>query len=179
MGTAVKYTVFFLLSLLAGYDLHSVSKPTVVYTAYSVCLTLAFTVFLSYIMPSPPQDISFDALTVVQVLFLAPIFEELFFRGALVSFSHPLLSAFASALLFGSFHGSGWLQAFLLGFVFSYFYISSRSIAVPIICHFSNNLLALICMYRDIRIPAFVVSTVLALLIYKGVKRNKHEKEIL
>lgn len=116
-----------------------------------------------------------DTLSIVNVVILAPIFEEFFFRGALVSFSKAPLTMIISSLIFGAFHGpDAFLQTFLMGLIFSYFYISSGNIAVPILCHMSNNLLAIITRRSDIRIPVLVITVIIAIVIYKfGVKNEK------
>ena len=171
--TAVKYTAFFLLALLAGYKPTAPKAPPRLLTLHCVALILAFTVMISYILPADGNAEPFDALRIVSAVILAPVFEELFFRGAMVRGTRPFVACLISSLVFGLFHGEGWLQAFLLGLILSYFYISSGNIAVPIICHAANNLLAVVSTLRDIRIPVLVISVAIALVIYIGVKNEE------
>ena len=172
--TVIKYTAFFLLSLVAGYKPLTEKAPfPKLYTLHCTALMLAFAVILSYVLPANEPAMKLTALRVVSAVILAPVVEELFFRGAMTSFKYPLASCFLSALVFGLFHGDGWLQAFLLGLILSCFYMSSRNIAVPIICHSANNLLAVVSTLRDIRIPVLVISVAIALVIYIGVKNEK------
>ncbi len=174
-GAVLKYTAFLALTLFAGYSFETLgTKLPVIYTAYCVSLTLAFSVFLSYVLPSSQSGDKGFVWALSAVLF-APIFEELFFRGALISFSSIPLTCIASSVVFAAFHGAdSFFQALLMGLVFSYFYISSKNIAVSIICHMVNNALALVCMRYDVRIPVLAVSLIAAVLIYKiGVKNEK------
>ena len=175
LAVVVKYLAFSLIILISGYDFKTFGKrPSKLYTLYSVLLMIAFTVFLSFVLPSNSDELSFDLLTVLSVVVLAPFFEELFFRGALVSFSNPWLTAFTSSAIFGIFHGkNSFWQAFLLGLILSCFYIASRNIAVPIICHSANNALALVCRRVDIRLPVLVISIIAIILIYKFTRERK------
>lgn len=173
--TALKYSAFFVIALAAGCKPFSQKSPfPTLYALHCTALMLAFTVILSYVLPSDEAAVPLSALRIVSVVILAPIVEELFFRGAIISFGHPAVSCLLSSLIFGLFHGGGWIQAFLLGLILSYFYVSTRNIAVPIICHAANNLLAVITTLRDVRIPVLIVSAITVLAIYKtGVKNEK------
>ena len=99
------------------------------------------------------------------VVILAPIFEEVLFRGKIFSvFSatlSPLLSTLASALLFGVMHGNVAvaLEAFLVGIVLSYIYILKGSIFAPILLHIMNNIVAYVMMtfkYQERTIEDFI-----------------------
>lgn len=84
----------------------------------------------------------------MQILFmviLAPIFEELLFRKALIDKLGPYgakTAVILSALLFGLFHGnlSQFFYAFLLGLVFGYVYGNTGKIHYTIIAHMIINL---------------------------------------
>lgn len=176
--TALKYSVFFLLALAAGFKPTAEKAPFPwLYALHCTALMLAFTVLLSYVLPSNAPAMPLDALRIVSAVILAPIVEELFFRGALVSYGHPAVSCLLSSLVFGLFHGEGWLQAFFLGLILSWFYVLTRNIAVPIVCHSANNLLAVISTLWDIRIPVLIISVMTVLVIYKTGAKN--EKKIL
>ncbi len=79
------------------------------------------------------------------------IFEELFFRKAIIDFTLPYGKNFAllfSALLFGLIHMnlSQGLFAFLIGLVFATIYIYTKDIKLTMIIHFINNGFATITM---------------------------------
>ena len=86
--------------------------------------------------------------TLIMVVVIAPIFEEILFRGKLYNMlrisASPLTSIVLASLFFGAVHLepiiaiSGLPWGLLLGFV----YLRSRSIIAPIILHMFNNALA-------------------------------------
>lgn len=86
--------------------------------------------------------------TLLTVVLLAPIFEEMIFRARLYNIlsrnTSPLMSASLSALAFGVVHLEPIvvIEALLVGVVLSYFYLSKRSIFTPIILHIFNNAFA-------------------------------------
>ncbi len=174
LGAIIKYAVFFIATLIAGFDFEKKSSPAPKgYTLYCLSLTLTFAILLSFIMPSL-HTVELSLINVISIVLLAPIFEELFFRGALSGLPYPIIS---TALIFGVFHGTGFIQATLMGVILAYFYRSSKRLITPIVCHFANNLLALVCTLRDIRIPVLVSALILGVISYKlGVK---NEKEVL
>lgn len=175
VGTVVKYSVFLLLTAFVGFDFKERSTPIpLAYTAFCTCLILSLTIIISWVLPAPSQSVRLDTLGIISAVILAPVFEELFFRGALISFSKPGFSWIFSSVIFALFHGGAFFQTLLLGLALSYFYITSKKISVSIICHMANNILALICMHYDIRLPVFATAVVLAVII--GVK---YEKKVL
>ena len=86
--------------------------------------------------------------TLLTVVLLAPIFEEMIFRARLYNIlsrnTSPLMSASLSAIAFGVVHLEPIvvIEALLVGVVLSYFYLSKRSIFTPIILHIFNNAFA-------------------------------------
>ena len=86
--------------------------------------------------------------TLLTVVLLAPIFEEIIFRARLYNIlsrnTSPLMSASLSAIAFGVVHLEPIvvIEALLVGVVLSYFYLSKRSIFTPIILHIFNNAFA-------------------------------------
>lgn len=112
---------------------------------------------LSEVLPVDRRELPEGTFTLVSVVFLAPIFEEMIFRGRLYNIFHhngsPLTAASLSALAFGVVHLEPVviIEALIMGVVFSYFYIVRRSIIAPIILHMCNNALAyalLVLSYR-------------------------------
>ncbi|MGE7024337.1 CPBP family intramembrane glutamic endopeptidase [Solibacillus cecembensis] len=84
----------------------------------------------------------------VNICILAPIWEELFFRGILlrrltIKWS-PQKSIIVSSLLFGLIHVNPLtvIFAFFLGCVLGYVYLKTKSIIVPIVVHSCSNILA-------------------------------------
>ena len=89
------------------------------------------------------------ATLALSALVLAPIGEELFFRGQLLRRTWqrggPVAAYLASALLFAAFHGN--LQGFVvyawLGLVFAHVYARTGRIGAAMAVHFGNNALTL------------------------------------
>ncbi|MCY3802125.1 MAG: CPBP family glutamic-type intramembrane protease [Chloroflexi bacterium] len=81
------------------------------------------------------------------VAVLAPVFEELFFRGVLINrwaVKWRLgIAIFASALLFGIMHfiiaGGAFTGAFTFGAITAVLYIRTRTLLVPMALHIANN----------------------------------------
>lgn len=105
------------------------------------------------------------------ILVIAPIFEEIIFRGillkGLLNRVKPMTAIILSGVLFGAFHLT-WTQllsASLLGIVFGIIYYKSRSLVYPIIAHFLANFYIVSLEVVAQAIPDhFVVSTVIALI---------------
>ncbi|HEY0136151.1 MAG TPA: CPBP family intramembrane glutamic endopeptidase [Nannocystis sp.] len=89
------------------------------------------------------------ATLALSALVLAPVGEELFFRGQLMRRTWqrggPVAAYLASALLFAAFHGN--LQGFVvytwLGLVFGLVYARTGRIGAAMVVHFGNNALTL------------------------------------
>lgn len=116
-----------------------------------VVLLVAMSVVLSplgELLPAVQRSFPNGPCTLITVVVLAPIFEEVIFRGRLYNILHrrssPMMSASMSALAFGIVHFEPMVvvEALLAGVIFSYFYIRKRSIITPIILHMCNNSLA-------------------------------------
>jgi membrane protease YdiL (CAAX protease family) len=89
-------------------------------------------------------------ISLISVVILAPITEELMIRGLtlnkLLSKKSVLFSVLASGIIFGVIHMNilQGIFAAIAGFALAYVFIKTKSIIPCIICHFANNLLALI-----------------------------------
>lgn len=82
--------------------------------------------------------------TMVIAVVLAPIFEELLFRKAIIDRTAKYgegISILFSGFMFGLFHGnfSQFAYAMFLGMFFGYIYIKTKNIMYPIILHFLTN----------------------------------------
>lgn len=154
----------------AGFDPMTILLGVVVIVAISIIL-----VPLGELLPVKERMLGDGAWTLVAVVVLAPIFEEVIFRGVLYNtFRHHcsvLLSASLSALLFGAIHLEPVvvIEGFFAGFLFSYLYIVKRSIFAPIILHMCNNAMAYalsVLSYADKSIPELVGGKRYYVLIY-------------
>lgn len=86
------------------------------------------------------------AVNIVMIVLLPAIGEELLFRGVLIPsfdkiFRNVHLAVWVGAILFSALHMQfyGFLPRFVLGLLFGYLFIYSRSIWVPVFAHFLNN----------------------------------------
>lgn len=101
-------------------------------------------------------------IIVVTSVILAPIVEELLFRGTLFGWLyelHPIVAHVLSAFLFGFLHImdsvlSGniqeWIQIFaylFMGGVLSFLYEKRNNICVPILSHMMNNLVSMLLIF--------------------------------
>ncbi len=93
-----------------------------------------------------PQIIT---LLAIEIVILAPLAEEMFFRGFLYRFLRGrfsfILSAVVSSAVFSLLHYniSSLLGILILGLCFAYIYEKKQSLVYPVILHFLHNLLTL------------------------------------
>ena len=85
----------------------------------------------------------------IMVCLLAPIFEEIIFRGiilkGMLNFKvNPTVAILLNGLIFGLAHMNPWqfIGAGLLGVIFGYVYYRTKSLFLPILLHFLNNTLS-------------------------------------
>ena len=90
---------------------------------------------------------------VIMVAVLAPIFEEILFRGIILKGMlnnkiNPYWSIVISAFIFGAIHFYPWqfLGAFFLGLVLGLVYYKTKSLLLPILMHAFNNFIAAMLM---------------------------------
>lgn len=94
---------------------------------------------------------------ILMTVILAPILEEILFRGILLkgminNKMNPKIAILVSAFVFGAIHVYPWqfAGAFLLGLVFGLVYYKTKSLLIPILLHAFNNLLSvLFVLYSD------------------------------
>lgn len=88
-------------------------------------------------------------ILVLSVIIVAPIYEEIVFRGILLKGMskkiNPTIALVVSALLFAIVHMNipQGINAFLLGLVLGFIYLRTESIYLSIFAHCLNNILAL------------------------------------
>ena len=126
-------------------------------------------------------SVLFNTFTFISVVILAPIFEELIFRGMILNTLTKYNKMFAiivTSLLFGLLHLNitQAIPAFFMSLVLCYMYVQTDSILVTILAHAGNNLLALMSVYSD----NFVLITVviMAFVIYGLITIILKSKEI-
>lgn len=129
---------------------------------YSALLVFASMFALNiFVQWFPLEDIlvdEFDGLThtllgAFTISILAPVLEEVMFRGAIQGymmrrFNNPWVAILAAALVFGVFHLNPVqvVYATLLGIVFGWIYYRTRSLLSVIVGHVLNNTLATVFM---------------------------------
>ncbi|MEG0230088.1 MAG: type II CAAX endopeptidase family protein, partial [Oscillospiraceae bacterium] len=85
----------------------------------------------------------------IMVCLLAPIFEEIIFRGiilkGMLNFNvNPTVAILLNGFIFGCAHMNPWqfIGAGILGVIFGFVYYRTKSLLIPMILHFLNNTLA-------------------------------------
>ena len=123
--------------------------------ATSVVFILAMGLWTNYFneladLPNNMQEafemIMRNPLGIIAVVIMAPIVEELLFRGAiqghlLRKWKHPAGAIVLSSLIFGVVHGN-WVQApfaFVTGLALGWMYYRTGSLLPGILMHFVNN----------------------------------------
>lgn len=118
---------------------------------WCLALLVALAVALSPLMrllPASGRVVPTSLWAVVTMTVVAPVMEEILFRGNIFSVMRascsPTLAAVISSALFAAMHGETAvaIEAFFAGMIFSCAYILTRSIFAPIILHILNNIVA-------------------------------------
>ncbi|MCF0106647.1 MAG: CPBP family intramembrane metalloprotease [Holdemanella sp.] len=123
-----------------------------------------------------------NAALVVSAVVIAPIFEELLFRGAILRildrYNHTI-AIISSSILFAMLHGSlaQWTYTFALGLILAYLSLKYDSLLLPMSIHFVNNMISVLMTiyYNDFMALLLIVLMLsgVAALIYL-IWRNKH-----
>lgn len=112
-----------------------------------------------YNAASAPLDQT-NALTVVAAVIVAPLTEELLFRGLVFTRVSRAFGVYvgmvASSFIFGSMHGTAiwFIYTALFGLILAFVFVRSRSLFYPILLHLSFNLTSF--FFTD-GIPVYVV----------------------
>lgn len=137
-GLVIALWLFSMSAFLLSFHLMSLINPTFVETL------LKKESFLSTSETSTPG--LYNLLTVVATVVVAPVTEEIIFRGILLqrwAIKWGIrASLLASSLVFGVLHVD-MVGAFMFGLVMGLLYIKTRTLFVPMTCHTLNNSLAL------------------------------------
>lgn len=110
--------------------------------------------------------------SVLLVVVLAPVLEEIVFRGIILKGMlnrgiHPATAITVSAMIFGLVHGNLWqfVGAFMFGVLFGLVYYRSKSLLLPVIMHAVNNGSALL-LYYYTRTESFAAYFHISPLLY-------------
>ena len=107
--------------------------------------------WFSKMMEQMSNDIS---VMFIMAVVMAPIFEEIVFRGIIQKGlinkgMKPMNAIWISSLIFGIVHGNPWqfVGAVLLGFVLGLVYYKTKSLLMPILLHAFNNGISTLLMH--------------------------------
>ena len=133
-----------------------------------------------------------QAVMVITAVIMAPIFEEIIFRGIIQKGMmnngvEPWKAILLSSILFGLIHGNPWqfVGAILLGCVLGLVYYKTKSLLLPMLLHGFNNLCSAILIFytkKESFAEAFNVSewmllgigiVLFSIFFYLFVFRNK------
>lgn len=124
-------------------------------------------------------------LQLLSICIIAPIFEEIFFRGIVLHGLKPYGNGFAiiiSSLFFGMMHGSLLhnISMFICSLALGYLAIKTQSIIPGIIVHFLNNVLACVLTFLEVSSLGTIISVGLLLIsaIYTIYFLLRHKVQI-
>lgn len=133
------------------------------FTVFHISFSLSIAVFLFYLFSLVVPDFVFNLLedgastnafmaatvipSFILIVIVAPIVEELIFRATLLQKLRVRFGTVAgiliSSAIFSLIHmNSGMIGHFTIGIFLSIFYLQTKNIWVPILCHALNNLIA-------------------------------------
>ncbi|MFI3322377.1 MAG: CPBP family intramembrane glutamic endopeptidase [Rikenellaceae bacterium] len=134
-------------------NIYKIGKFSPLTVLWGVILIIASNIVLEPIIA--PFDSSYNEIVkllknsgiygMVSVVFIAPILEELIFRGVILSdikrYYGSLVAIFVSALTFGAIHLNlaQLFPAFIAAIIMGYIYLKTNSICAVIFLHFLNN----------------------------------------
>lgn len=138
---------------MSDFNLHSENKLKTLF--YSVAFILGMSMWTNYFsemidLPDYMKNVFLftmkHPLGVLSIVILAPVVEELLFRGAIQGYmikkyGNPYFSIFVSSLIFGLIHANPAQIpfAFILGLSLGWMYYITGSLIPSILMHFVNN----------------------------------------
>lgn len=162
--------------VLPVYNAKSGFNPVVLLLGFILTLSVAVILLpLEHLLSPDSRTFSDGFGTFLVVVLLAPILEEMVFRARLYNIlsrnTSPLISASLSAIAFGVVHMEPIviIEALFMGVIFSYFYLSQRSIFTPIMLHIFNNSVAyalIVLSYRGETLHDIVGGGEMAVAVY-------------
>lgn len=139
-----------------------------------ISLSIVIDPLLSH-LPSVDQNYGRSGLTLLAVVIVAPVAEELLFRGMLTEMLRRhtgfVAAALCSSAVFALMHlqPAVMVEAFLAGMILCYIYILTRSIYACILLHMFNNAIAMsmqVLEYRDKTLGEIVDSSSIYFILY-------------
>lgn len=162
--------------VLPVYNAKSGFNPVVLLLGFILTLSVAVILLpLEHLLSPDSRTFSDGFGTFLVVVLLAPILEEMVFRARLYNIlsrnTSPFISALLSAIAFGVVHMEPIviIEALFMGVIFSYFYLSQRSIFTPIMLHMFNNSVAyalIVLSYRGETLHDIVGGGEMAVVVY-------------
>lgn len=162
--------------VLPVYNAKSGFNPVVLLLGFILTLSVSVILLpLEHLLSPDSRTFSDGFGTLLMVVLLAPIFEEMVFRARLYNIlsrnTSPFISASLSAIAFGVVHLQPIviIEALFMGVIFSYFYLSQRSIFTPIMLHIFNNSIAyalIVLSYRGETLHDIVGGGEMAVVVY-------------
>ena len=123
--------------------------PMAILTGLVLLLAISITLWpLKDYLPGDERVFSDGVHTLLTIVIISPIMEEVIFRGRLYNLlghtASPFVAAFLSSFVFAVIHLQPIIivEGFLSGMLFSYMYLLKRSIILPILLHICNNMIA-------------------------------------
>ncbi|MBU3143190.1 CPBP family intramembrane glutamic endopeptidase [Clostridium sp. CF012] len=205
-GVLVKYyVIIILLKCLSNsrneqklkYHLNPMSFifTALMIIAFRLVFDNSLTLWLSRITLPDFINGAFEERTVSPIILIlsstvvAPIYEEIIFRGVLLKGLskkiNPTIALVVSALFFALVHLNvpQGINAFLLGLVIGFIYLTTESIYLSIFAHFINNVLAISVSSKfaliggqyafEIHGMIFILGVILLVIACMGYEQNK------
>lgn len=195
----IHFTGFFKLRLSI---FRSISiKPLLIATALVFTSMFALNIFVNWFPLENNLEVQFDGLAhnilgAFTISVLAPVLEEVMFRGAIQgyiarTFGKPWLAILVAALIFGIYHWNPVqvVYATLLGIIFGWIYYITGSLLSVIVGHVLNNSIATFTMLfmsdvSEVEVsnssPGYIsfalfaaLSVWLAVLLYRSIAKKQ------
>lgn len=165
---------FFVYKRIDFNDLYLICLFFIIFVATSAILTLVF--------PKDVPEYDFSVITLTTSGILAPILEELLWRGVVLEKLSKYSTAFAmvfSSLLFALLHegSAGLIYAFLGGMIFSLLYLRSRSVIPGIILHMANNLVAILSVIFPLTLRIVLTASLLIVILANTIIKKSPKAE--
>lgn len=123
--------------------------PMAIFTGVVLLMAISITLWpLKNYLPGDERVFGDGLYTLITIVIISPIMEEVIFRGRLYNLlghtASPFMAAFLSSFVFAAIHLQPIIiiDGFLSGMLFSYMYLLKRSIILPIMLHICNNMIA-------------------------------------
>jgi membrane protease YdiL (CAAX protease family) len=129
------------------------------------CVSIAFEP-LAELLPGDQSSLGGGGWLIVSAVFLAPLFEEIIFRGyiaGMLKTSYGGVAAWLlSSILFGAVHAipSVMLTATFSGLVLGFYFLRYRSLMMVMMLHAMNNLTA--CFLKTIELDQMSIREIIA-----------------